>query len=112
MSKTIRFEIQSKENPQIHQNGFVEVPNNAEETPEWYYYDSQGFAIPRVFTHHDGVGIRATDEQNTEVDKFLEYVNYTYADWVQDVILTAEEDENKTYTKGGLIIQINDGHID
>lgn len=107
--KTIRFEIQSKLNPQIHQNGYVEIPNDEDEVPEWFYYDQQGFAVPRVFTHHDGIGLTATDNQEMEIINFNEDIQYNYVDWVHDVILTADEDENETYTKGTLIIQINDG---
>ena len=110
--KTIEFEIISKENPQIHQNGYVEVPADEEEMPEWFYFDQYGMTQPRMFTHHDGIGISqigATDEQEKELDEFLTQVQFDFVDWVDEVILLSEEDEHETYAKGDLIIKINDG---
>ena len=112
MMKTISFEIIYGKNQEIHQNGYVEVPDDVNEDVEWFYYDKQGFAQPREFTHHDGIGITqigATDEQQAEVDKFLQLVNVDLVDWVVDTIVTSEEDENETYMKGDLIVHINDG---
>lgn len=110
--KTIEFEIIYNPNPQIHQNGYVEVPLNEDETVEWYFYNQSGMTQPREFTHHDGIGITqigATEEQQAEIDKFLEIVHVDLVDWVQDVIVLSEEDENDTYTKGDLTIHVNDG---
>ena len=109
--KTIEFEISYAENQEIHQNGYVEVPDDEEDMSEWFYYNSQGFEIPRVFTHHDGIGISqigATDEQLKELDDFKGELD-KYCDYVDEVIQTSEQNENKTYTKGCLIIRINDG---
>ena len=111
--KTIRFEITYIKNPQIHQKGFVEVPDDIKEIGEFYYYDQYGFAIPREFTHHDGIGltqIGATDEQLAELDKFLYQVHIECVDWVAEIICF-EEDENRTFRKGDLVFQINDGEI-
>ena len=110
--KTIRFEIIYAKNHNIHQNGYVEVPDDESEEVEWFYYNQEGFEQPREFTHHDSIGITqigATDEQQAEIDRFLELVNVDLVDWVTDTIVISEEDENETYFKGNLIIHINDG---
>jgi hypothetical protein len=106
--KTIKFEIIANENKNVYQKGYVEVPEDIEEMPEWFYYDQQGFAIPRVFTHHDDVELTATDEQASDVDEF----NITIADeidFINDAILNAEEDENRTYVRNDITIIVNDG---
>ena len=110
--KTIRFEICYAKNPQIHQNGYVEVPDGIDEVEEWFFYDQSGNVRSRMFTHHDGIGIDqigATSEQQREIDKFLELVCVDLTDFVVDTIVWSEEDENETYVRGDLIIQINDG---
>lgn len=110
--KTIEFEIISSKNPQISQMGYVEVPADEEEMPEWFYYDQSGMPQPRMFTHHDGIGINqigATDEQEKELNDFLHQVQFKYVDFVDDIIILSEEDEHKTYHKGDLIIKINGG---
>lgn len=112
--KTIEFEIISSKNPQISQMGYVEVPADEEEMPEWFYYDQSGIPQPRMFTHHDGIGINqigATDEQEKELDEFLNQVQFELVDFVDDTILLSEEDEHKTYQKGDLIIKINGGAV-
>lgn len=112
--KTIEFEIISSKNPQISQMGYVEVPADEEEMPEWFYYDQSGMPQPRMFTHHDGIGINqigATDEQEKELGEFLHQIQFDYVDYVDDIIILSEEDEHKTYHKGDLIIKINGGAV-
>jgi hypothetical protein len=108
----VNFEIIYAKNPNIHQDGYVEMPDDVEEDVEWFYYDQNGIAIPRQFTNHDEIGltqIGATDEQKWEIDSFLTLINTEYVDWVNDVICTSDGNEQKTYTKGDLIIKINGG---
>lgn len=113
--KTIEFEVIFSKNPQIHQEGYVEVPADAEEEVEWFYYNQSGMPQPRMFTHHDGIGISqigATDEQEKEIDEFLHQIQFDYVDYVDDIIILSEEDEHKTYHKGDLIIKINGGAME
>ena len=108
----IEFQIRYAKNEQIYMNGFVEFELNEDEEEtdvEWSYYDQNGFAIPRQFVHHDGVELTPTDEQNAEMDAFLEAVNVDYVDYVQDVIMTSNEKEEETYRRGDIIIDINGG---
>lgn len=112
--KTIEFEIISSKNPQISQMGYVEVPADADEDVEWFYYGQNGMPQSRMFTHHDGIGINqigATDEQEEELNDFLNQVQFEYVDFVDDIIILSEEDEHKTYHKGSLIIKINGGAV-
>ena len=92
--KTIDFKIIYNKNNEVYQTGFVEVPDDIEEECEWFYYNQSGMTQPRMFTHHEGIGISqigATFEQEDEV------------------IVTSEEDENATYTRGDITIVINEG---
>lgn len=110
--QTINFEIIYQPNPQIHQNGFVEAPDDIEELPNWFYYDQSGIAQPREFTHHDGVGISqigATEEQTSEIDRFLYLIHFELVDFVNDTILLAFEDERTSFVKGDILIKINGG---
>lgn len=109
--KTIKFKIISNENKKIYQEGYVEVPEAVEEIPEWFYYDQNGFAIPRVFTHHDEIGITqigATDEQEADIEEFNRII-MDEIDFINDAILNAEEDENRTYIRNDITIIVNDG---
>ena len=107
--KTINFKIIYNENEDIYQVGYVEVPDDIEEESDWFYYDQNGFAQPRVFTHHEGVELTATPEQIAEIEKFNEIIYVDEVDWVNDVILTAEEDENHTYVRNDITIIVNKG---
>ena len=109
--KTINFKIIYNKNDDIYQEGYVEVPEDIEELPDWFYYDQNGFAQPRVFTNHDGIGLTqvgATTEQLNELDVFYKAVN-DEVDFIDDAILTADEDENRTYVRENLTLIINEG---
>jgi len=109
--KTINFKIISNKNENIYQYGYVEVPEDVEEMPEWFYYDQNGFAIPRVFTHHDEIGltqIGATSEQEAELEAFWKALD-DEVDFIEDAILTADEDENRTYVRENITLIINEG---
>lgn len=106
--KTINFEIIANKNENVYQKGYIEIPEDIEQTPEWFYYNQNGFAIPRVFTHHDDVELTATDEQIAEVEEFNEAI-MDEIDFINDAILTADEDENRTYVRNDITIIVNDG---
>lgn len=108
--KTIEFSINYKLNPQIHQDGYVEIPENEDEEPNWYYYDSNGFITTTETTIHDGIRIEgATYEQETELDRFYTITHFDLVDWVDGLILESSEDEDEFWVKGDLIVKINDG---
>ena len=108
--REINFKIISKKNREVYQEGYVEIPDDVEDPSEWFYYNQTGMVQPRMFTHHDGIGISqigATFEQEQEISEFLQEVECDYVDWVEDVILNSEEDETGTFEKGNLKIIIN-----
>ena len=112
--KTIDFKIISNENDNIYQHGYVEVPDDVEELPDWFYYNQEGLTQPRVFTHHDEIGltqIGATAEQEAELESFWRALD-DELDFIDDAILTADEDENRTYVRENLTIIINEGDAD
>ena len=39
--------------------------DDEDEMPEWFHYDQQGFAVPREFTHHDGIDVEASSPEKT-----------------------------------------------
>ena len=87
------------------------MPDDVEELPDWFYYNQEGFAQPREFTNHDEIGltqIGATNKQETELDSFAKAL-HDEVDFINDVILTAEEDENRTYIRNDITIIVNDG---
>lgn len=109
--KTIYFKIESTKNPQIYQEGYVEIPDDIEEPCEWYYYDQSGLTQPRPFIHHDGIGISqigATNEQLHEIEEFSEEIYYSLVDWVEEVIIYSEETDKETMQKGNIKITIGD----
>ena len=102
--KTVNFEIKSIRNPNIHQNGYVEIPTDVEEEAEWFYENQSGLSQAREFIHHDEIGlsqIGATDEQEFEIEEFL---NEVHQEWVTDIVLTFDKG---TYQKGDLIVTID-----
>ena len=71
-------------NIEVYQEGYVEIPDDVEESEDWFYYNQSGMVQPRMFTHHDGIGIKqigATFEQEQEISEFLQEVQYDYVDW-------------------------------
>lgn len=98
------FKIKSIRNPNIHQNGYVEIPNDVETEADWFYENQSGLSQTREFTHHDEIGltqIGATEEQEFEIEEFL---NEVHQEWVTDTVLNFDKG---TYTKGDLVITID-----
>lgn len=99
------FEIKSIKNANIHQNGYVEVPDDVEEEAEWFYINQSGLSQAREFTHHDEIGVSqigATEEQEFEIEQFLNEIHES--EWITDVILNFE---SGTYEKGDLVVTID-----
>ena len=106
--REINFEIRSNKNKEIYSEGYVEIPYDIEaEDVDWYYWTGNGYQS-RWFTHHDGVILSPTEEQNNEVDQFMaDYADD--CDWIDTVIVQSEEYENKTYVRENLTLTINEG---
>lgn len=109
--KTIEFQITYAKNENVYENGYCEIPDDLDEEVEYFFYNQSGLTQPRRFIHHDEIGLNrigATDEQMSEVDNFkLELAEFV--DFIAEAIELAEEDDNRTYFKGDLIITINEG---
>ena len=56
----------------------------------------------KVYTHNKNI-------YPEDAEKFEEEIQANHPDWVQDVIVLADEDEHATYKQGDLIIHINEG---
>lgn len=108
--KTINFKIILNENPQVYQHGFVEVPEDVEESAEWTYLKGNGVESFGFFVCHDGIEITGiTHEQENEVERFRELVQFQECDYIDEVILTADEDENETYIHNGITVIVGEG---
>lgn len=103
--REINFEIRSNKNENVYCEGYVTI--NDEEAEEWYFYNGTGIQS-RWFTHHDGVILSPTEEQNNEINQFMvDYIDDS--DWINTVIVESEEHENKKYVRENLTLIINGG---
>lgn len=106
----IEFKLQSVKNPQVYIEGEVEIFDNLGEDTMWEYYDaSHGEYTEELCVNHDGEAITGlTREQEYEIMAFRD--NYeSNSDFLIDYILQANEDENSTIERFGMLIIIGDG---
>ena len=87
---TIYFKI---ENENCEQKGYVEIYENDEYMPEFYYWNDSGYQCQEKIHHkREEIG-GLTDEQIEEIEEFKILVNNTYVDWILEFIFMAEEGE-------------------
>ena len=104
-SKIIYFKI---ENKNCSEQGYVELYDNADYMPDWYYWNGQGYVQQEKIYHKNEMIIGLTDEQLKEIEEFKELVNNTYVDSVLDFIFMADEDEFDELKIGELTIYVGD----
>lgn len=107
---TIEFKYQSKNNQNVHIDGYVEFPNTPEcedNEIETYYYDQQGFTRQQVFIHHDQVEITPTYEQDNEIDELKNA--FMEDDLFLEIICHYNENENITLERPKAYLIINEG---
>ena len=103
---TIYFKI---ENENCEETGYVEIYENDEYMPEFYYWNyNTGYQCQETIYHkREEIG-GLTDEQINEIEQFKELVNNTYVDKVLDFIFMSDEDEVDEINLGELTVKVGD----
>ena len=88
---TIYFKI---ENENCEEKGYVEIYDDDEYMPEFYYWNyNTGYQCQEFVEHKREEITGLTHEQINEIEDFKELVNNTYVDWILEFIFMAEEGE-------------------
>ena len=105
-SKIIYFKI---ENKNCIEQGYVEIYDDGDYMPDWYYWKSgQGYVQQEIVEHKKEEIIGLTYEQINEIEEFKELVNNTYVDKVLDFIFMADEGEIDEMKIGELTVKVGD----
>ena len=103
---TIYFKI---ENKNCEQKGYVEIYEDDEYMPEFYYWNyNSGYQCQEKVYHKNEMITGLTDEQLKEIEEFNILVNNTYVDRVLDFIFMADEGEVNEMKIGELIVKVGD----
>ena len=103
---TIYFKI---ENENCEEKGYVEIYDDDEYMPEFYYWNyNTGYECKEIVCHKNERITGLTDEQICEIEDFKELVNSFYVDWLQEYIFMCEEDEKDFLQIGELTVYVGD----
>ena len=103
---TIYFKI---ENKNCEQKGFVEIYDDDEYMPEFYYWKSgQGYVQQEIVEHKREEITGLTDKQYNDIEEFKNLVNNKYVDRVLDFIFMANEGEIMEMKIGELTVKVGD----
>ena len=103
---TIYFKI---ENENCEETGYVEIYEDDEYMPEFYYWNgNSGYQCQEKIYHKHEMITGLTDEQINEIEDFKQLVNNTYVDKVLDFIFMADEGEIKEMKIGELTVKVGD----
>ena len=102
--KTIYFKI---ENKNCEETGYVEIYENDEYMPEFYYWNyNSGYQCQEKIYHKNEMITGLTDEQINEIEEFKQLVNNTYVDWILEFIFMADEGEVDEMEIGELSVKV------
>ena len=100
---TIYFKI---ENENCEETGYVEIYENDEYMPEFYYWNNTGYQCQETIQHkREEIG-GLTEEQIEEIEEFKILVNNTYVDKVLNFIFLANEGEIDEMKIGELTVKV------
>ena len=100
---TIYFKI---ENENCEETGYVEIYEDDEYMPEFYYWNNTGYQCQeKIYHKREEIG-GLTDEQIDEVEEFKQLVNETYVDWILEFIFMSDEDEINEMEIGELSVKV------
>ena len=103
---TIYFKI---ENENCEEKGYVEIDENGEYMPEFYYWNyNTGYQCQEKIYHKNEMITGLTDEQLKEIDEFNILVNNTYVDRILNFIFMADEGEVDEMKIGELTIKVGE----
>ena len=105
-SKIIYFKI---ENKNCTEKGYVEIYNDDDYMPDFYYWkNGQGYIQQEIIEHkREEIG-GLTDEQINEIEEFKQLVNNTYVDWILEFIFMADEGEVDELKIGNVTVKVGD----
>ena len=103
---TIYFKI---ENENCEQKGYVEIYDDDEYIPEFYYWNyNTGYQCQETIHHkREEIG-GLIDKQLFEIEEFKQLVNNTYVDEVLEFIFMADEGEVNEMKIGELSVKVGD----
>ena len=103
---TIYFKI---ENENCEEKGYVEIYDDDEYMPEFYYWNyNTDYECKEIIYHkREEIG-GLTEEQLKEIEGFNILVNNTYVDRILDFLLMADEGEIDEMEIGGLTVKVGD----
>ena len=105
-SKIIYFKI---ENKNCIEQGYVEIYNDDDYMPDWYYWrNGQGYVQQEIVEHKREEITGLTDKQYNDIEEFKNLVNNKYVDWVQEYIFMADEGEVDELKIGELKITVGE----
>ena len=103
---TIYFKI---ENKNCEEKGYVEIDENGEYMPEFYYWNYNiGYQCQEFVEHKQEEIGGLTDRQINEIEEFKQMVNNTYVDKVLDFIFMADEGEVDEMEIGELTVKVGE----
>ena len=105
-SKIIYFKI---ENKNCTEQGYVEIYNDDDYMPDWYYWkNGQGYVQQEIVEHKREEITGLTDKQYNDIEEFKNLVNNKYVDWVQEYIFMCDDDEKDFLQIGELKITVGE----
>ena len=103
---TIYFKI---ENKNCEETGYVEIYEDDEYMPEFYYWNcSTGYQCQEKIYHKREKITGLTDEQIEQIEEFKILVNNTYVDWILEFIFSSDEDEVDEMKIGELTVKVGE----
>lgn len=103
---TIYFKI---ENENCEETGYVEIYENDEYMPEFYYWHcNTGYQSQEKIYHKNEMITGLTEEQINEIEEFKQLIHNTYVDKILDFIFMANEGEIKEMKIGELTVKVGD----
>ena len=97
------------ENENCEETGYVEICENDEYMPEFYYWNyNNGYQCQETIQHkREEIG-GLTDEQINQIEEFEQLVNNTYVDSILDFICMADEDEINEMKIGDVTVTVGE----
>lgn len=103
---TIYFKI---ENKNCEEKGYVEIYDDDEYIPEFYYWNyNTGYECKEIVCHKREEITGLSEEQLFEIEEFKQLVNNTYVDRILEFIFMADEGEVNEMEIGGLNVKVGD----
>ena len=101
--KTIYFKI---ENENCEETGYVEIYEDDEYIPEFYYWNNTDYQCQETIRHKKEEITGLTEEQLKEIEEFHILVNNTHVDTILEFIFMADEDEFDELKIGELTVYV------